>query len=249
MEVKEIQKEVLELVKIFKTVCDENNIEYTLAAGSVLGAVRHKGFIPWDPDMDVLVRVDQFELLRSKLLEKIKSQNNIKLYMWDKEKNYPEVVDRLCLTNVPHEQLHLDIFPLIGAPDGKVKRYIFSNLCYYTYKILRCKHCNTEYSKPNHVKTIKFIKVFMKLIPDKVILKWYKFLEKKYDIEKSNYCYLLASGYGYNEALKKEVYLETIESDFEDIKLAIPKAYKFYLTQIYGNDYMIPKKDGYKKIN
>ena len=82
-----------------------------------------------------------------------------------------------------------------------------------------------------------------------MIIKWYKFLEGKYDLNTSQYAYIMASGYGYKEAMKKEVYLNTIKEKFEDIELNIPKDYKFYLTQLYGEDYMVPKKYGYKKID
>lgn len=248
METRKIQEKIMELVKVFNEVCCENNIEYTLAAGSVLGAVRHNGFIPWDCDMDVLVPLEQFDLLRKKILEKI-TNTNMKLYMWDKEEKYYEVLDRLCFDGIPHEELHLDIFPLIGAPSGKIRRYVFTNTIYYTYRILRCKYCNTDYSKPNHVKKIKFIRNFVKIIPDKIIIKWYKFLERKYDLRKAEYSYMLGSGYGYKEAMRKTVYLNTMKEKFEDMELNIPKDYKFYLIQLYGEDYMTPKKDGYKKID
>lgn len=248
MEVKEIQFKIMELVKIFEEVCSENDIEYTLAAGSVLGAVRHHGFIPWDSDMDVFVRLDQFNLLRDKLLEKI-NNTNMKLYMWDKEEKYYEVVDRLGFKSIPHEEVHLDIFPLIGAPTGKIRRFLFTNIIYYTYRLLRCKYCNTDYSKPNHVKKIKFIRNFVKIFPDKIIIKWYKFLEQKYDLKDAEYCYIMASGYGYKEAMKKNIYLDTIKVQYEDIELNIPREYKYYLVELYGEDYMTPKKEGYKKID
>ena len=51
----EIQKELLNLLRVFHKFCQDNNIQYSLAWGSLLGAIRHKGFIPWDDDLDVMM--------------------------------------------------------------------------------------------------------------------------------------------------------------------------------------------------
>lgn len=248
-EIKDIQKQVLRIVKIFDSVCEKNNINYTLSSGSILGAIRHGGFIPWDGDMDVLVPINQFEFMREKMQEELKKYPDLKMYIWNKEKKYAEVVDRICPVGVPHEKIHLDIFPLIGAPDNKKEQKKFANICFYSYKLLRCKNCNTDFSKKDHITKIKILKIFMKVVPDRFMTKWYNYLQNKYDYEKSKYVYILASGYGVDEVLKKETYMNTIKVTFEDTELYIPKEYDFYLRHIYGENYMKPKKDGYKKID
>ena len=238
MEIKKKQKEILNLVKIFDKVCIDNNINYTLAYGSVLGAVRHKGFIPWDSDMDVLVPINEFELMRKKLIDRIKAEDNLVLHLWDKEKNYCELLDRLSYKNIRHEILHLDIFIMIGCPSNKIRQKLFYFLCFSTFKFLRCKHCNVEYSKQKHKNVIKFLKIFASFFSDKMIIRWYNYLLTKYDLKKSEYGYVLGS----KKFVKKDVYYDTIRVRFEDTKLNIPKKYKEYLTIIYGSDYMKPKK-------
>lgn len=246
--VKDTQLIVLEMAKIFDDVCKKNNIDYTLSSGSILGAIRHKGFIPWDGDMDVLVPINQYDLMRKKIKERIKNTDYV-LHEWDKEKKYPEVVDRLCPKGVEHEKIHFDIFPLIGAPDDKKKQKRFADICFYSYRLLRCKYCNTDYSKPNHVKKIKMIKPFLKIVPDKLIIRWYHHLQSKYDYEKSKYVHILASGYGVDETLERDLYMNTKYVKFEDTTLRIPERAEEYLQLIYGKDYMTPLQDGYKKID
>ena len=243
MLIQERQQKILEAIKIFDKICRENNIWYTLTSGSILGAVRHKGFIPWDYDMDVFVKITDIEKLRTSLLRGI--PDTMKLYIWDMEPKYPLCFDRLSFRDIPHDLLHIDIHPLIGAPDTKNAQIKFTKICYYTFKFLRTKYVNTNYSKPSNIKKIKALKLITRIIPDIFIRKWYHYLQNKYSFEKAHYVYTIASTYGMRECMPKKMVLDTRYVDFEDTKLPIPVKYDEYLTRVYGN-YMIPKKDGYK---
>lgn len=246
MEISEVQSKTLDIVKCFDSICAKNDIWYTLTSGSVLGAVRHKGFIPWDSDMDVFIRIGDIERLRHNLLEALPEQ--MKLNMWDREPGYHMCFDRISFANISHYKVHLDIFPLIGAPERKINRKIFTEICFYSYKFLRCKHVDIRYSKEAHVKKIRLVKKFAGLIPDNVIRRWYYYLQNQYDFERSKYVYTIASGYGFNECLPKELLLNTTRVPFEDVMLPIPADYHEYLTKVYG-DYMTPKREGYKKLS
>ena len=63
-EFEEVHGLLLKLLKAFKQICDTEKIWYTLAYGTVLGAVRHKGFIPWDADADVCIKLEDVERFR-----------------------------------------------------------------------------------------------------------------------------------------------------------------------------------------
>jgi lipopolysaccharide cholinephosphotransferase len=245
MEIAETHRKVMQLMKVFDKVCSENNIWYTLAAGSVLGAIRHGGFIPWDPDMDVCVRIGDMDRLRKALQSEITKE--MKLYIWDKEEKYSAAFDRLCFSEVAHDILHIDIYPLIAAPDSEAGRRNFVRVCYYLYKFLHCKHKEIKYANPSNVNKLRFVKMIARLVPDSIIRKCYHYLEQKYDFEKANFIYTIAAGYGHKECLPKKLQLESKYVPFEDMKLPIPVRYDEYLTRIYG-DYMTPKREGNKGI-
>ena len=59
----ELQGKILEILKVFVQICDKHNLKYYLKGGSVLGAIRHKGFIPWDDDADIMMPREDFDKL------------------------------------------------------------------------------------------------------------------------------------------------------------------------------------------
>ncbi len=244
MAVSEIQKELLNIIDDFDKVCTKYDIWYMLASGSVLGAVRHKGFIPWDSDLDVFVKYDDLAILRGVMKKELPQRYNY--IQWDTTQGYSLPFDRLTYHDVVHHKLHLDIFPIIGAPSNQTLRKIFTKMCFLSYKAYHCKHADVRYSAPAHVKQILLAKKFTRLIPDWLFKTVFKVLSHSFPLDAAEYYYYISSGYGYKASMKKELIMETEKLKFEDLMLPIPKYWDEYLTNLYG-DYMTPIKD-FKKI-
>lgn len=240
------QTQILALAKYIHAVCKTNDIWYSLAAGSVLGAVRHKGFIPWDSDIDIFVREDQIEEFRNVILKDLPV--DFQYWCWDKEMKYHPVFDRLSLKGKSSSDIHVDIFLLIGVPDNERKREKFIKKCYYSYRFFRTKHVDIRYSKQSHIRKIKALRVFTSLIPDKIIKKYESKIQHSNPLNQSEYCIYYSTGYGRKACMKKDIVLDTMDVPFEDTVLSIPKDYDTYLKKMYG-DYMTPKKENYKLID
>ncbi len=80
LSLEEIKNAELQMLIVFHKYCEENHLRYTLAGGTLLGAIRHKGFIPWDDDIDVYMPRSDYELLRLQLSNKYLKEN---YYLFD----------------------------------------------------------------------------------------------------------------------------------------------------------------------
>ncbi len=136
--IKTCQKYLLILLKFLHEICERNGIKYTLDAGTLIGAVRDKGFIPWDDDLDVtLVRYDYDRLIN--ILKEIDLPSNIGIDFPEERKDYMDFNIRLYIKDVVIRDdeasmaqyggifAHpvLDIFVMDGYPTSKLKRRLF----------------------------------------------------------------------------------------------------------------------------
>ena len=130
---KHLQQVELGILKDFIEICEENDLTYFMYAGSLLGVIRHQGFIPWDDDIDVIMFREDFEKL-NKILE-----NNIdekyRFFNVLNEETYHYTWGRLTLKNTLFKEwwadqvdytpnIFIDIFILDNMPNNKFKRFI-----------------------------------------------------------------------------------------------------------------------------
>lgn len=252
---KEIQKEEANILKELILILDKNKIEYTVGGGTMLGTIRHKGFIPWDDDIDILIPRPDYERLICILKKNnLKVGNYIATSVLLNNGYYPfiKIVNQNISTYneniLANKQLNLwiDIFPIDGLPeDEKGSKEIFKKISLYK-NMYMSKVFKTKYI----IKTTKKIKILPKLIlkillllvPINSISKKMDSISKKIDYNNSSYVGNLLWGYGRKETmLKKDV--SYIEFKFEDLKVKGLKNYDSYLTNLYGDYMKLPPKE------
>lgn len=252
------QKKILiEMLKYIDNLCRNNNIKYSLIGGSLIGAVRHKGFIPWDDDIDIILDRDNY----FKLLDVLKNVKNS-----DYEIFTPEVKDKYPLQfsklinkkTVLHENglideiknygLFVDIFVYNYVPNNEKQRVRFFK--YYKFLISSLVRVKINHRNPNFLHKVKrFIKnVYVSIFGYKFNLFLIDKLIKKYCSLESDYVIANNPVYGYEKELQKaENIKEYTDAEFEGLKVMIFKNYDEILRTTFGDYMQLPPED--KRVN
>lgn len=223
-ELREWQLELAECLKGFDKICRENNTPYWLDFGTLLGALRHKGFIPWDDDVDVSMIRKDFDKLLPVLEQAYKNTDFIIRKKARKSNNFQ--------IRIRHKyyNLGLDIFPVYEYPEENLtetlSKTIYENII-KARKIFEKKYKTHKLNKDKAIEAINYIQKLQKemilpknktLIPEKPIL--FRGIDYKYD-EK----YLIMP---YDEIFP------LIEVEFEGNKFFAPNKSEEYLEKIFG---------------
>lgn len=271
---RDLQLKSLEILVYFKEFCQQHDLHFLLYGGSCIGAIRHKGFIPWDDDIDVVMFREDFERL-GRLWEKYADTEKY-VYCRSNEKiNYKHpmasirdirttyVTDYQKDLDIVHS-VRLDIIALDGYPDSKIKRIIQLGWA-FVYHLF-----NREATSSNHFRFIgKMASLILRIIrKPETRYKIWKYAERqmsKYEIkEDTKYLTDLQSVFRFMRLqYPKKYFHEAIYMEFEGHMMPVPKGYDGYLKMAFG-DYMeyppqkerVPKHDasyinleeGYKKF-
>lgn len=251
MTIKEVQQVSLEILKDVHDFCVKNNIHYSLSGGTLLGAIRHNGFIPWDDDIDIQMPRPDYE----KFIHSYKSKKGYKLFSRDISESVRLRIARVCEMNNTYVDtglipwcnektgIWIDILQVDGAPNNRkdakshIKRlnYWFHIYGYWRIKIVPF----TDILKKEQTMKgrIKFIgkKILAFFIPNNVLDKTLEVM-KTYDYEKSLY-FCASPHYGIGEWQPKKNMENFILHKFEDTEFFIMSGYDDNLRSLYG-DYM-----------
>ena len=243
-----LHKVLLVIMDEIDRICCRNQIEYTLTGGSMIGAVRHKGFIPWDDDMDVAMTRENYELFKDVCTKELGEDFFFQEIANDKD--YPYGFGKLVLrgtvciakgheTEAWQKGIYVDIFPLDSVPENiyNKKKHMFINLL--LIKLIEGK-------TGRNIAQYGFVKGFIFNVLDAFGSFFsYDFLRKAllknmvchHDIKTKDICNL-GGYYGYKrETAKRSCFENFIRVPFEDREYNIISAYDEYLTGVYG-DYM-----------
>lgn len=246
-EVKQIQVEILKKVH---EICEKNNIKYFLSDGTLLGAIRHSGFIPWDDDIDI-------GMLRSEL---IKFEDIIKTELPDyyfyqslkTDKYWTSPVCRIIDKRTSCEEkyfininiqkgIFIDIQPYDFAPKSNIARLLHKKM-FYLFSILTFGklHDTAFLSKNDFSFKKKIIRIIFYPFYFFVPLKFFKYLLYKIITFRQS-LFTTKFGGNYDKNMQYTyLYEETIKHSFENYLFYIPKNYHKILSSLYGNYMELP---------
>lgn len=239
----------LQMVEIFDKICKENDIKYSLSGGSLLGAIRHKGYIPWDDDIDIIMKRNDYNKFIEIAQKELKEPYFLQYYKT--EKNYPRGHAQLRNSNTTaiiigdqynkfNKGIFIDIFPLDNIPDDeKERREFLEKISKYKEKLKFYYNIESKSKIKYYIKKIIRTVKYKIINYNKQIEKYEKEIQKYNNIE-TKQCG--AVGFRPKEFKYENSWLDDIiETQFETLKLNITKNYDELLTRQYGDYMKIPE--------
>ena len=244
---KKLHNTEIEILEEINRICSNNNLSYFMIGGTLLGAVRHKGFIPWDDDLDIAMPRKDY----NKFQEICKKQLNDKFILdsYENNKQYWLPIIKIRNKNTIYEEksqknynnnkgIWVDVFPLDNADKEISNKLIRKEKIIKRLKgMLHIKNLRKIEKEDSILK--KILISFIKIVPNK----FYHFLINKNRTFNNNkntdYFVNFGSQYGIKKQIhQKENYLPAVDLEFEGNKYKAPKNYEYVLKKIYGENYM-----------
>ncbi len=232
-EFEDYQAIAFDILKEFDRICRENGIRYFLAYGSLLGAIRDGGLIPWDYDIDVEIAIDD----RDKLLVVLQNQLNADFYYayLDNTPKYPAYCIRVGKKGHHFNALHVDVFFLIGCPENAEEQKSFlKRLNRYCDKRIQKNELYWFGESKSQIERFrnKLLGIRAAMISDSWLEKEEKALVSAYPLYAAKYCCALARE---KEVCEKSLFESTREVDIRDIKCTVPAEAETVLKKSYGD--------------
>ena len=252
----ELHQYNLEALKAFASFCEEHNLCWFAIGGTLLGAVRHKGFIPWDDDVDVAMpRADYDKLVslagefpKPFVLEDYRYNKEFQSYFAKLRSEEIELLETVTDEEDKRRGYLVDIMPLDGTPDNAMLRKLY----FARVLLLRflCGAANVHTgiltSRPKWEQTVlkvcRAIRIYKVLTVEKVYRRMDKVFRRQ-KVETAKYIGTIMGAYKTREIVPAEYFgleEEAVWLDFEDMKMRAPKRYEPYLTHMYGEYKNLP---------
>ncbi len=242
--VKKLQSIELEALLSVDAVCSKLGIKYFLVGGTLLGAVRHKGFIPWDDDIDIGLLRDDYEIFIQNAQNILPSHLFVQNYKTDPEVPFNFTKIRDCRTTFVEKSMknvkmnhgvYIDVFPIDYYPENRICEILKNKiLCFIVHRFNKVYYKDKDecYSLLGQVSNSLCNLLFRKTRQAVATREFFIKLGKKSKLMK-NY----SGAWGDREIVPAECFDDFIRLDFEGHQLMAPAAYDLYLRHIYG-DYM-----------
>lgn len=253
LNIREIQLEEVEILKKFIKFANENNLKYYLSGGTMIGAVRHQGFIPWDDDIDIAMpRPDYDRLINLAKTKKISEELEIKsLELGNLAYPFVKIINKnidIVSKSAEDKNLWIDIFPTDAVPsDYEEQKKLIKKVMNYKGIIYLHNTKAKDILKEKKSKKNKLMKLILKpiasIISPKYISKKIIKLAKSNDYNNSSKLGTYVWGYGMREILDRKCFEGEAKVKFEDIEAAVIIGYKDYLTSVYGDYMKLPPEE------
>lgn len=252
-----LQALLLEILKEIKRVCDKHEIQYILYSGTLLGAIRHDGFIPWDDDIDIAMTLSDFQRF-----EKIANRELAKRFFFQTVNTDIECKSYYCgrvrlegthfmSNSLPnkwkHNGIFVDVLPLVKVPKNLIKQKIFFYWFQVIVRIVWIRNGYTPHPENRLHRLIMHIsRIIFGIVPSSLLEKKLSNYHKKYStLKKYTYMELLASNFKHC-IIEPDFFKEITSHIFVDTEFPVPRNSDAFLTKYYGNWHLLPPAEKQK---
>lgn len=235
-----------EILSEVDKVCEKNRIPYVLVGGTLLGAQRHGGFIPWDDDLDIAMLRSDYERFEHIAATELPDTLYFRSFHTDKEYYLP--FGKVCkkgtsyITDIDssltsNNEVFIDVFPLDFAKKEnslfqKIQALIVKGLKSVVIRKKKMKVKSTAFS-------VKVMQLLCLPFSAQTLMRWQESTMKLCKEESAKYIVNLGSNYSYiKQTMPKDVYYPTSRMKFENKEFQAPANVEYYLSRIYGPNYM-----------
>ena len=244
----------LEMIDDVKRVCDQYNIKWGIAGGCALGAVRHKGFIPWDDDVDLFISREDY----LKFVKVYPSEKNPKYdFLCPGDKDYYAHIPRIFNTATTAEMIqknkrgkgiYIELFVIDDTYDNNTLRFLHGIKCTVYLFIVSCSITRNQkddlikYGSKNLVKKVKFRSFFGKIFSYRPVEKWIEKAIKCFSkVNNNNSKYVVSTtgmGHYFHELYERDKMLKYKNLQFENRVYPFMIDTDYFCRMRYGDDYM-----------
>lgn len=249
---KKLHKLELMILQDIDKICEENNLQYSLFGGSLLGAIRHGGFIPWDDDVDIIMPQKDYE----KFLEIFKNNPNDKyeLVNYENTPDYFLLFSKVMLKETKFEEwwadqveftprINIDVFALINTSENKYKRYYHLKMAHiydrlFTMALIKLKihHNPTKFIANTIHGILRLFRIPPEFFKNRAL--------KLFDKYKEDDCIYASNPTSTNvKVYERKDYFPPIRTKFEDIEVSIANNPDAILSIMFGDYMQLPPEE------
>jgi len=240
-ELKQIQLNILKQVHDF---CEKNSIKYFLTYGTLIGAVRHRGYIPWDDDVDICMPRQDYDLFVKNF-----GDGRFEVLNFEKDKScwipYSKVIDNSTslieeTSNRYRNSINIDVFPIDGIQNdyGLLKKQMI------LHKLVDFKVVKLNRKRNLFKNSILLLgKCILSVIPTSYFIRQMIKNSKKYNYTRSDKVCCVAFGSKFNKPVDEAIFKEGVLKEFEGNNFFVPIGYDAYLKSVFGDYMQLPPEN------
>ena len=243
---RELQQLELEIFDAIHAFCIERNLRYSLCYGSLLGAIRHKGFIPWDDDIDICMPRPDYEIF----CREFKAAGfSVHTHWNDSEYVYPFAKvyhDGTLLIEKQFPRIkagvYVDVFPIDGFPDNKESLRLAKRSRMANMRLVFCRNARNWVRGRNLFRMVirEVCRCALLMLPTRFFINRFQNDLRRYGFENMPFVADMTWGYGERQCVPASVFESFVSVDFEGRKAKAVVGWELYLRNVFGDYTQLP---------